>query len=180
MMKLIAIATLTLTSVSAMAADTLYIRDFDNVISKTRIIDDEGYRIGNYEARFVGKTLTGSSHPNKMVDVRLRTMIEYYGSDLSHSQEVVRTAGAESCLNMANQLRLSANNTLALKLTIPSVGVANQETAAREYLVDHFDGDVSHNHMGFECELVLPPGPVTQFDGSTDWASQAPSQPTRY
>lgn len=180
MIKQITLATLACLSLTATASDTFYIKDFSHAISKTRILDDQGYRVGNYEARFIGKSLMGSSQPNKNVDIRLRTLIEYYGDGLSHSQEVVRTVAAESCLNMANQLRLSGNNTLALKLTIPSKSLVNQNAGTIDYIVDHQDGDAIHHHMGFECELVLPPGPVTQFDGSTDWAPQEPESSTRY
>ncbi|MDO3388524.1 hypothetical protein QWI17_21940 [Gilvimarinus sp. SDUM040013] len=82
-------------------------------------------------------------------------------------------------MNMANQLRLSGNKTLALKLTIPSVGEVNQETGALEYLIYHHDNVNSAQHMGFKCELALPPGAVTQFDGNPSWTPQEPSQPTR-
>jgi hypothetical protein len=180
MIKPLTIATLTFLSLSATASDTFYIKDFEHVVSKTRILDEQGYRIGNYEARFVGKALMGSTNPGKKVDIRLRTMIEYYGEALSHAQEIVRTTGAESCLNMANQLRLSGNNSLALKLTVPSKAIVAPHAGAIQYIVDHDDGDTVHHHMGFECELVLPPGPVTRFDGATDWAPQTQNEPTRY
>lgn len=180
MIKPITIATLTFLSLSATAADTFYIKDFEHVISKSRIYDEQGYLVGNYEARFVGKALLGSTNPGKKIDIRLRTKVEYYGDALSHAQEIVRTTGAESCLNMANQLRLSGNNTLALKMTVPEKGLVDDIPGVIEYMVNHIDGDAIHHHMGFECELVLPPGPVTTFDGATDWAPQTTNEPVRY
>lgn len=173
-------ALLALTAFSA-TADTIFIKDIERAISTNRIFDEQNYILGSYEARIIGETVLGSSHPFEKVDIRLRTLIEYYGDELDRSEEIVRSIGAEACINMANQLRLSSNTKLALKITLPSVGDRDAATDTRSYLIDHKDGSVSHHHMKFECELVAPPGPILNVDTRDDLTYQEQSSfPTRY
>lgn len=149
--------------------DTIYMTNFDRVVSKARNFDDNHYVISSYEARILGDATYGSSHLGEKVHVNFQIVNEFYGNAYQYASEDSRAVAAESCLNMANQLRLSGNTELALKMMVPKhSGQFNAGTNTRTYTVSHSgDKNVADLHMQFECELTKKPSRTSVIDGGS-------------
>ncbi len=100
-----------------------------------------------------GTTTHGSTVPYEEVPLKL-----YADSD-----DPAHLAGsAESCLNTANQLRLSGDAGAGLTLHVKG---------AFHWWVFNFGADsyVNDSPQGFSCSLAVPPRIVTNFDPADDF-----------
>jgi hypothetical protein len=139
--------------------DTVYIKKFDQVLSRARDFDEDKYLLASYDARIFGSSAIGSTYPGENVKIVLRITNDYNGTMISHAEENTRAIAAESCVNMANQLRLSSKKKWALKMSVPSsTGTYDAESNTRTYIVGMKYVYDTQWHLGFDCELTKAKG----------------------